>query len=296
MALPLTASADFFDDLDRVDEALRSNPSNVLQQSLQSCKKQRGYAVKLYEMGMTARAERALDYCYESLRISRDDPRTRVTAPSQDELLAKAQREYDLAMAMEADLVNGLKIYRECAACHEPEGWGRTSGSIPQIAGQHDSVIIRQLADFRAGNRDSAMMIPYATAETIGGPQGLADVAAYIGSLEISVENGKGPGTSLDLGEKLYGEHCADCHGASGEGDIENVVPRIQAQHFRYLQRQYEWIRDGKRRNANPEMVEQIQNFSDAEVEAILDYVSRLEPPRELQAPPGWKNPDFQQP
>jgi hypothetical protein len=25
----------------------------------------------------------------------------------------------------------------------------------------------------------------------------------------------------------------------------------------------------------------------------MLDYVSRLEPPEELQAPEGWQNPDF---
>jgi hypothetical protein len=32
---------------------------------------------------------------------------------------------------------------------------------------------------------------------------------------------------------------------------------------------------------------------SDANTDAILDYVSRLQPPEELQAPPGWSNPDF---
>jgi len=70
-------------------------------------------------------------------------------------------------------------------------------------------------------------------------------------------------------------------------------VPRIQAQHYNYLVRQFEWIRDGKRRNANAEMTAQIKSFDEEAMHAVLDYVSRLEPRPELQAPPGWSNPDF---
>jgi cytochrome c553 len=121
----------------------------------------------------------------------------------------------------------------------------------------------------------------------------VADVAGYIGTLEISVAGDKGSGDDLELGERLYRESCARCHGESGEGDDDRFVPRIQAQHYNYLVRQFEWIRDGKRRNADPEMVAQIQDFDDVTMAAVLDYVSRLEPPPELQAPPGWTNPDF---
>ena len=111
---------------------------------------------------------------------------------------------------------------------------------------------------------------------------------------QISVDNGKGPGTDLELGERLYRENCARCHGAEGEGDADAYVPRIQAQHYNYLVRQFEWIRDGKRRNANAEMVAQIQGIEAQQMQAVLDYVSRLEPPADLQAPPGWHNPDFE--
>ena len=95
--------------------------------------------------------------------------------------------------------------------------------------------------------------------------------------------------------ERLYAENCARCHGPNGEGDADAHIPRIHAQHFKYLVRQFEWIRDGKRRNADAEMAEQIQAFEEKEVHAVLDYVSRLVPPEELQAPPDWKNPDFAQ-
>jgi len=287
------AERSFEDELTRVDEALRSNPSKALSHTLDSCRKQRGYAVKLYQMGMETRARRALDYCVDALDIPEDVSAEEIATISEEELAAAADKEYARAMALEGNAANGLKIYRQCAACHQPEGWGKTSGTVPQISGQHHNVVIRQLADFRAGNRDSVVMLPYATSEAIGGPQAIADVAAYIDTLEISVDNGKGPGTDLEKGEQLYGDYCAECHGASGEGSNDGLVPRIQAQHYRYLVRQFEWIRDGKRRNSNPEMVAQIQGFEDHEVNALMDYVSRLEPPEELQAPPGWKNPDF---
>ena len=206
---------------------------------------------------------------------------------------ANAAREVEKALILTPNTEKGLEIYRSCALCHQPEGWGLSNGSVPQLAGQHRNVVIKQLADIRAGNRDNVLMIPYASVEAIGGTQAVADVASYIDTLEINVDNGKGPGDDLELGKRLYAENCARCHGETGEGKAAEYVPRIQAQHYDYLVRQFEWIRDGKRRNANAEMVAQIQGFAVREVHAVLDYVSRLEPPEDLRAPAGWKNPDF---
>jgi cytochrome c553 len=214
--------------------------------------------------------------------------RTEATTPAE-----AAASELEEALSLEPDIANGLRIYRICAECHQPEGWGLPDGSYPQLAGQHRRVIIKQLADIRAGNRDNPTMLPFASAERIGGAQAVADVAGYIDTLEISVQNGKGPGDDLERGRKLYEEHCVRCHGPAGEGDAAATIPRIQSQHYAYLVRQFHWIRDGQRRNANPEMVAQIQGFGDREVSAVLDYVSRLEPPEEFQAPPDWRNPDF---
>jgi cytochrome c553 len=206
---------------------------------------------------------------------------------------ADAAREIEQALELTPDIENGLRIYRTCAECHQPEGWGLANGSMPQIAGQHRKVVVKQLADFRAGNRDEPGMCPLASAEKIGGAQAVADVTGYIDTLEISIENGKGPGNQLELGRALYGANCARCHGPEGEGDDDRDMPRIQAQHYAYLVRQFEWIRDGKRRNADPEMTAQVRSFSAEEISAVSDYVSRLQPPEAFQAPKGWRNPDF---
>lgn len=288
---------DFLHKLDRVNEALQTNPSNVSTVALQSCDKRRRFAVTLYQAQYTARAERSLAYCFDVLRIPENAPRPpRPKGPDMEAIAAQAARELERALKLKPDLDHGLEVYRDCALCHTPEGWGMKSGLVPQIAGQHKEVVIKQLADIRAGNRDAHLMIPYASIEAIGGAQSVADVAAYIDTLEISTAGGKGPGKDLENGQRIYAQQCASCHGEQGEGDASTHAPRIQAQHFKYLVRQFESIRDGRRKNADTEMRKLIEKMDEQQMTAVLDYVSRLEPPEDMQAPPGWHNPDFEPP
>ncbi len=289
-------AAGFAEDLERVDRALKENPSHVLPQVVQSCLHRRNDAVRLYQAGHVERAERRLKYCIQVLKIPEVAPapvvQPEAPAPTEQNE-ARAARELEQALALQPDVANGLKVYRTCAECHMPEGWGLSSGLVPQIAGQHRKVVIKQLADIRAGHRENVLMAPFSSVESIGGAQAVADVAGYIDTLEMSIDTGKGPGTDLDLGARLYKDNCARCHGPTGEGDGDAFVPRIQAQHYEYLVRQFDSIQHEKRGNANPEMVAQIRDFDARQTQAVLDYVSRLEPPEELRAPPGWHNPDF---
>jgi cytochrome c553 len=202
--------------------------------------------------------------------------------------------EKDEAMLLEPDLENGMEVYEVCAACHLTEGWGTEEGTFPQLAGQHRDVLIKQLADIRARNRDNPTMYPFALPESIGDAQALADVTAYITTLPMNPENGVGPGDNLEHGKKLFEDNCVKCHGDHGQGDEEKFYPRLEGQHYKYMLRQFEWIRDGKRRNANPDMVKQIEGFSDKDMAAVIDYTARLKPPKEDLAPSkDWLNPDF---
>ena len=192
--------------------------------------------------------------------------------------------EGDEAMNLTPNLEHGEEIYQTCAFCHTESGWGmasgigsyRGSGTYPQIAGQHQSVLIKQVLDIRKLNRDNPTMYPFSTERYLGGPQNIADVTAYITNLPISTNNQHGDGRHLELGKKLYMDNCAKCHGDHGEGDVENFYPKLAHQHYEYMLRQFIWIKDGKRRNANPKMVKQIQKFKYSEMKAVIDYASRL--------------------
>jgi len=178
------------------------------------------------------------------------------------------------ALDLKGNVENGKEAFEICAACHLPSGAGRPDGTFPQLAGQHTTVIIKQIADIREGRRDNPTMYPFA--KTLVDSQELADVAAYIATLPIPTDNGKGPGTNLALGEKLYKENCTVCHGENGAGDAAKFYPVLAGQHYKYLLRQINDIADGRRRNANPDMVKIVAPFTPEQRDAVVDYMSRI--------------------
>ena len=203
-----------------------------------------------------------------------------------------AALELESAMKLTPDPVRGREVYLLCAVCHQPEGWGTADGDYPQIAGQIYGVTIKQMADIRARNRDTPTMLPFTMLEILDLQQ-IADVAAYVSQLPMNPSNSVGPGTDLEKGARLYREYCVECHGEQGEGIADENMPLIQGQHYPYLVRQFNWIAEGKRRNADPEMVKQIEGFSAEDISAIMDFTSRLPPAPDRLGAPEWQNPDF---
>jgi cytochrome c553 len=60
------------------------------------------------------------------------------------------------ALELVGDVKNGELAYQQCSGCHLPSGSGQPDGTFPQLAGQHETVLIKQIADIRAGRRRNA--------------------------------------------------------------------------------------------------------------------------------------------
>jgi cytochrome c553 len=187
--------------------------------------------------------------------------------------LPPAPTEKTDVLKLKGDATAGQEAYEVCSACHLANGMGRPDGTLPVVAGQHTQVLIKQMADIRAGQRENPTMYPFATSMT---PQEIADTAAYMNSLKPLTSNGKGAGTSLKRGEELYKKDCQTCHGATGEGDVAKFIPLLAGQHYKYMLRQIGEMREGKRKNADKDMVKVIKPLSDADLDAVSDYMSRL--------------------
>jgi cytochrome c553 len=185
------------------------------------------------------------------------------------------------ALALDGRVGDGERAFEMCSHCHLPSAAGRPDGSVPQIAGQHTSVLIKQMSDIREGRRENPIMYPFA--RTVISPQKLADLAAYIETLPIPRQNGKGPGTSLELGRTLYERDCGGCHMPDGRGSARTFVPVLAGQHYEYLLRQIRDLATEWRHNAHPEMNMPISSYTQDEIVAVADYVSRLEWPERQQ-------------
>jgi cytochrome c553 len=186
------------------------------------------------------------------------------------------------ALKLKGNGKTGREYYEVCGACHLPSGSGRPDGSFPQLAGQHSTVIIKQIADIREGLRDNPVMYPFAV--TLSDAKELADVAAYIQTLCIPREHGMGSKNPVILkqGEELYKKECTSCHGINGEGDKTKFYPVLAGQHYKYMLRQVTEIRNGKRRNASPDMVKVVKKYSDHDLDAVVTYMSTLTMPGTL--------------
>lgn len=198
-------------------------------------------------------------------------------ASAQTPETAGGEIELPALLAVPGNAVRGKKAFSTCEGCHRKTASGRADGSIPRLTGQHSSVVIKQVLDIRAGQRNNPSMQPLVVDAAFTTTH-LADIAAYLQSLPFEGSIGKGSGKDLVLGKQLYERDCASCHGANGAGDAAKFNPMVAAQHYRYLLREVIAIRDGSRGNSNPEMVKMVQPYTTAEIEAVSDYMSQMPP------------------
>jgi cytochrome c553 len=160
-----------------------------------------------------------------------------------------------------------------CIECHGEDGIATSSG-YPNLAGQHDAYLLKQLNDFRGGQRSSPFMNIVAVKLK---EEDLADIARWFASLPAA----KGSATQGDsAGRARYekngaGGSCASCHGDTGNGSA--LIPALRGQQMFYLREQLLNWRAGQRSNSPGRIMNQVADtLTDSEIDALARYLSAM--------------------
>ncbi len=164
-----------------------------------------------------------------------------------------------------------------CAACHTADG-SRGAPANPILAGQHAEYLVKQLTEFKSGQRNNAIMKGFAA--TLSDAD-MKNVAAFYASKQAKPGFAKNKAT-VALGQKIWRggiaeksvPACAGCHSPSGAG-IPAQYPRIGGQHADYTEAQLNAYRGGAR-NGSAQMSAIAARLSDAEIKAVADYAAGL--------------------
>jgi len=173
------------------------------------------------------------------------------------------------------DAVAGARVYAECAGCHGPNAQGTVNGQVPALAGQHASVIAKQLGDYREGERWDARMESIMAEHRFADDKQIANVAAYLAGLPATPAGG-GSGEGGERGARVYGKACASCHGARGEGNGARAIPRLAGQQYMYLRRQLHDAVDGRRPNFPSDHIERLARLDVDDIDGLAEYLSEL--------------------
>lgn len=173
------------------------------------------------------------------------------------------------------NLERGAELFTGCAACHGSDGGGTRDGLVPRLAGQHASVLQKQLVDYRYDRRWDPRMQAVVDQHSLS-PEAIADVTAYISQLDRDVGIGTGDGSLLQRGAAAYMRSCRSCHGRAAQGDAARAMPRLAGQHYEYLRRQIYDAVDGRRPNFSPSHIRLLARLDRDDIAGVADYLSRL--------------------
>jgi len=177
--------------------------------------------------------------------------------------------------AASPDPARGEQRYATCAACHGASGMGQPEGPAPVLAGQHELVLLKQLADYRVGVRWDQQMEPVSRLRLVEAARDRADLAAFLSQLDPSLPAAIGPGDSLAAGARVFVIDCAGCHGATGQGGAARGIPRLAGQHHGYLRRQVQDAVEGRRPRLQASHGARFTVLTAAEIDGLADYLSR---------------------
>jgi cytochrome c553 len=153
-----------------------------------------------------------------------------------------------------------------CTTCHGNKGVPSDPKTIPVIWGQEQSYLMKQLRDFRNGERPSAVMAPIAKGLAEGD---LRKIAAYYAAKPwpARAASAKPPAAPKSVAQ------CVACHQQNFKGGMP--APRLAGLSYEYLSASMRAFATDQRTN-NLDMPKFMKALSEREREAIARYVSAL--------------------
>jgi cytochrome c553 len=153
-----------------------------------------------------------------------------------------------------------------CAACHGDKGTPTDPKTIPVIWGQEQSYLMKQLRDFRNGERNSAVMSPISKdlAET-----DLRKIAAYFAAKTWPARSAPAKPPSAPKGIA----QCQACHQPNFQGGMP--APRLAGLSYEYLVGAMRAFAKEERTN-NLDMPGFMRALTEGERNAIARYLSAL--------------------
>jgi cytochrome c553 len=152
-----------------------------------------------------------------------------------------------------------------CTSCHGENGQP-IDATIPIIWGQTEYFLVKQLHDYKSGDRENLVMASFAKRLT---QQELRPAAAYLS--KKSWPTRATPVAAVPAPDGIT--VCQICHQPNFVGGLP--APRLAGQSYEYLVEAMRSFADGDRSN-NADMVKIMQELSPAQREAIARYISSL--------------------
>jgi len=153
-----------------------------------------------------------------------------------------------------------------CIACHGQNGVPTDPKTMPIIWGQQQSYLVKQLHDYRSGDRDNPIMSLIAKGID---QQDLRKIAAYFAAKSWPAQ----PAPAAAAPPPKGIAQCQPCHQPNFEGGMP--APRLAGLSYEYLVAAMRNFADGQRTN-NLDMPKFMHALTDSEREAMARYLSAL--------------------
>lgn len=165
----------------------------------------------------------------------------------------------------------GRRVAEFCSNCHGDNGTSKMA-DVPNLAGQNVNYLIEQYRRYIAGERTDHSTFKVRLLKMLK-PEEKAAAAYFYGQAK-PVPARAVPGPNAARGKAVYLSRCDQCHGDEGAG--AETIPLLAGQQPDYLRNSIMRYKALAASRQFPPMVAAKRGLSQADIEALIDYISSM--------------------